>query len=185
MKKFLFLSALALPLLMTSCKEDEEKVDPLVGLWELDDATVVFSGFSYYGFENENDLYGESSYTIEFNADFTYEREIDDIPQLGDINDEGEWESDGEEIDLDSDDDEIGGIAYSFDIVEITETKLVVEYTGDPVNLFPDAKIDEWFDDGTINSSGQFTVTDEEFDSLYNNFTVQAQGEYTLEFDKE
>ncbi|MEQ9303927.1 MAG: hypothetical protein RJQ14_08430 [Marinoscillum sp.] len=184
MKNYLLLFTLAVLMIFTSCKEEEEPVNPLVGIWELDDATLEFSGFSYYGFEGDNNVYGEDSYIIEFRKDFTYERELEDIPGLGDIGDEGEWESDGEDLDLDTNDDDYP-IGYSFTIVELDDRSLLLEYNGETVLLFPDNKIEEWFDDGTINSSGTFDVTDEQYDSLLTNFAVQAQGKYTLEFDKQ
>ena len=184
MKNYLLLLSLAV-LILASCKDDEPEIDPIVGLWELDDASLSFSGFSYYGFEGDNDIFGESSYIIEFNEDFTYERELEDIPGLGDLNDEGEWEHDTEDLDLDTDDDEIPGLGYSMTILELNDRDLVVEYEGENVSLFPDDKIDEWFDDGTINSNGQFTVTQEQYDSLLSNFSVQTKGTYTLEFEKQ
>lgn len=173
---------------LLSCKDEEEpKVDPIVGEWELDDASFEVSGYSYYGFEGENDAFGESSYIITFNADFTYERELEDVPftsGLSDVNDEGEWERDGEEIDLDSDDDELDFLGYSFDIVSVDGNVLVLEYDR-TISAYSDAKIDEWIADGTINSQGYFTVTQEEYDSIQTNFLEQAQGKYTLEFDKQ
>ena len=170
---------------LVSCKDDEPKVDPIVGLWELDDVSITFSGseFQYANVSKENALYGESSYTIEFNADFTYEREIDDIPGFGDHSDEGEYEIDGDDLDLDSDDPEVGGLAYSFKIIEKSATVLTLEFQ-DSERLFPRSKIQEWINDGTIDSNGNFTVTNEQFDSLNVNFAQDVAAKFTLDFDK-
>lgn len=173
---------------LLSCKDEEPEPDPLVGIWELDDASLSIEGSSYFGFENENSFYGESSYIIEFRDDFTYEREIDDKPRrtggTEDITDEGKWEKDGDELDLDTDDDEIEGVAYAFTIVEVDDSNLILEYK-ESQSIFEDAKIDEWFADGTLSSNGAFQVTQEEFDSLIANFLVQVEGVITLEFDRE
>lgn len=175
-------------LTFVGCKE-EEKVDPIIGLWELDDASMKInsSGFSYYDFDGENNIYGESSYTIEFFDDFTFEREINDVftgIAYEDLNEEGEWEKKNGALDLDSEDDEIGGLPYSFEIIELTDRTLTLEYE-DTRYAFPNAKIDDWFNDGTLNSAGSFTVTEEEYDSLVENFRVLVDATFTLEFDKD
>lgn len=187
MKKFLALAILAL---CFSCGEDEEKVDPIVGLWELDDVSVDADGseFDYLDTSGENDLVGESLFTIEFNADLTFERILEDVRfsdgSTRDIEEEGEWEVDGADLDLDADDDEINGLPYSFEIDEITASELILSYS-ESGSAFPRSKIEEWFADGTLNESGIFEVTDEEYDSIVNNFAQIVDFDYTLEFDKE
>lgn len=184
MKNYLLVLCL-LAILLVSCKDDEPEINPLIGTWELDDATLEFqsSGFSYSEFSGDNDVYGESSYIIQFFDDLTYEREINDIPGFGDINDEGEWEQDGEDIDLDSDDDEIGGVPYSFTLVEVNDRSLVLTYEEEQL-VWSNSKLDEWFADGTINSSGQFNIeTQDQLDSLLT-FRQTVDAIVTLEFDR-
>lgn len=175
-------------LTFVGCKE-EEKIDPIIGLWELDDASLEFnsSGYSYYEYEGENNVYGESSYTIEFKDDFTFEREIEDVYDgtgIIDLNEEGEWEKKDDELDLDAEDTEIGGLPYSFTIVEVTDRSLTLTFE-DSRYVYANAKIDEWLADGTINSSGVFTVSEEEIDSIRTNFRVLVDATVTLEFDKQ
>lgn len=189
MKKILQLILALGMVTMVGCKDDEPEADPLLGLWELDDATLEYpSEFSLYGFTKQNDAFGETAYTIEFLDDFTYERELSDLPLSSgttDFSDEGEWEKDGEFLDLDTDDTEIGGLGYSFEITELDDGNLVLEYesSGD---FFPNAKIQEWFEDGTLDSEGFFTVTQDQFDSLVTNFISRGvTGTYILEFDRQ
>ncbi|MEP4532245.1 MAG: hypothetical protein ABJ004_04110 [Cyclobacteriaceae bacterium] len=184
------LAALSIILISVSCSDDEPKVDPIVGLWELDDVAreIEQSGFTYLEYENENDIFGESAYTIEFKSDFTFERILEDVAfsdgSTSDLEEEGEWELDGDELDFDAEDDEYGGLGYSFDVLEVTATNLTLSY-GEDGTGFPDSKVDDWLADGTVTSSGQFTVTQEEYDSLVLNFSESIDVVYILEFDKE
>ena len=66
MKNYLLLLSLAV-LILASCKEDEEPVDPLVGVWALEDVEVTGSNTDfarYYG--SGSSVYGESSYVFTF-----------------------------------------------------------------------------------------------------------------------
>ncbi|MFY0600432.1 MAG: hypothetical protein JXR03_12235 [Cyclobacteriaceae bacterium] len=176
--------------LAISCSDDEPKVDPIVGLWELDDASreVTQSDFEYLNFSGDNDIVGESKYTIEFTSDLKFERILEDVPftngTTDDIEEEGEWEIDGDDLDLDADDDEFSGLPYSFKIIENTGSKLTFEYEENGT-AFPQTKVTEWFNDGTLDSNGSFTVTDDQFDSLSTNFSQSIDVVYTLEFDKQ
>jgi len=186
MKKSLLITSFIALLAFGACKDDEPAIDPIVGDWELDDVSLKFntSGYSYFEFEGDNDLYGESSYTLEFSADMTYEREINDIPEFGNVNDEGVWEMDGDEIDLDSDDNEINGIPYSFTLLELDDEELLVEYESQEI-VWSDTQIDAWRADGTLLADGTFNVsTQEEFDSL-RNFRDVVDATLTLKFERD
>lgn len=181
--KFLLIGTVVL----VGCNKDDEEPEPIVGTWELDEATVEFEGYSFYG-GNENHWIGESSYIITFNEDLTFQRELEDVPFTSgtdNLDEEGEWELDEDDLDLDTDDQEYDFLDYGFTIVEVDDQSLVLETSTGPVTLFPDSKLNEWFDDGTIGSDGAFTVTEAELDSLYDNFSEATEGLVTLEFDRQ
>ena len=189
-KTLLLLFTTASLVFITSCGDDEEKVDPIIGIWELDDVSVdaVGSEFDYLDASGENNLVGESEFLIEFKADQTFERELEDVlfsdGSTRDIEEEGEWELDGDDLDLDSDDQEINGLPYSFKVEENTGTDLILSYS-ESGSFFPQSKITEWFEDGTLDSDGFFTVTDAQFDSLVTNFAQNVSLDFLLEFEKQ
>ena len=81
MKRILLLLSISSVLFFSSCSSDDDpQINPLVGTWSLDNyslpdrptgigAWLTFSS-------NNNSLWGEVIYEIEFKEDFTYEREL-------------------------------------------------------------------------------------------------------------
>lgn len=183
------IAAMSLILFIVSCKDDEKPVDPILGVWELDDVSLSVSDseYAYLQYNKENDLFGESSYTIEFKGDFTYERILEDVPlsnnTLDNIEEEGEWELDGDELDFDSDEQEINGLNYSFTVASKTTSKLTLTYS-EIQRAFPQSKVTDWFADGTLDNEGRWTVTEDQLDSLVANFSQPVDFNYKLDFDK-
>ncbi|MEM9389904.1 MAG: DUF5004 domain-containing protein [Bacteroidota bacterium] len=116
--------------LITSCGDDDSDgpvVSPIVGEWELDDVSIsnVPSGYLLATQATLNNYYGESEYKIVFFEDFTYEREIEFATQSWE--DEGEWELDEQDLDLDQDDTNVQGLPTSFTIEgEITDRSMTL-----------------------------------------------------------
>lgn len=114
MKNYLLLFGLGALLVMVSCKDDEEPTPPHeVGVWELD--SYVFVNFPA-GFESNEDLaFGVSQlsfggvtfedYTLTLVKDGTFILEIG-VPGP-DIEDEGTWELDDEELILEGEDSDL------------------------------------------------------------------------------
>ena len=188
-KNLLLFIAITSLLVVSSCGGDEEAVNPLLGLWELDDVSIDANGseFDYLDESGANDLVGESEFTIEFNADMTFERILEDVQftdgSTRDIEEEGEWELDDDDLDLDSEGDEVNGLPYSFKVDANTSTELVLSFSENN-SAFPQSKIDDWFADGTLDAAGFFTVTQDQFDSLVLNFAQNVTVDFVLEFDK-
>jgi len=188
-KNLLLVIAVASLVFISSCGGDEEQINPIIGLWELDDVSVDAQGseFDYIDDSGLNNLVGESEFTIEFKADMTFERNLEDVEfsngTIRDIEEEGEWELDGDELDLDSDDPEIGGLPYGFKVEENSSTELVLSFSENGT-FFPLSKLQEWSDDGTLDANGFFTLTDEQIDSLFTNFQENVNIDFVLEFDK-
>lgn len=181
MKNYLVLLSLAV-LILASCKEDEEPVDPLVGVWVLEDVEVTGSNTDfarYYG--SGSSVYGESSYVFTFNADLTYERELENLPvngnQIIDSDDSGEWEKDDDELDLDIDESEVNGLDDSFIIEELTNENLILSY---------DIQLEALPDFIVQDEQVQDTVeTQEQINALFDEYGELITLEYTLEFEKE
>lgn len=115
----LFVMLLAVGL-VTSCSDDDEaKIDPIVGEWQLDERTLKNPPQSYSNVEGLEltSLYGEEEYIIIFNSDFTYERNIENTPDFGDIEDNGTWEVD-EDVLLLTFEDGDEGLFNNFSIVK-------------------------------------------------------------------
>ena len=188
-KNLLLFIAITSLLVVSSCGGDEEAVNPLLGLWELDDVSIDANGseFDYLDESGANDLVGESEFTIEFNADMTFERILEDVQftdgSTRDIEEEGEWELDDDDLDLDSEGDDVNGLPYSFKVDANTSTELVLSFSENN-SAFPQSKIDDWFADGTLDAAGFFTVTQDQFDSLVLNFAQNVTVDFVLEFDK-
>lgn len=109
MKKVLYL-LLASAMFFISCSKDDEPVlTHEIGTWELDSyiLTNLPAGFT----NNEGRIFAVNeinfggvsfdSYEITFASDFTYQREISVTGP--DLNDEGTWELDGDDLTLISD----------------------------------------------------------------------------------
>ena len=196
-KLLLSINTIFLFLIITSCGDDDEpEVNPIVGLWKLNNVEIDAQGveFDYLDqtTENElsqNNLVGERNFTMEFNTDFTFERILEDVTFTNgsrrNINETGEWELEGDDLDLFLDGQEINGLPYSFDLEENTDSDLILTYS-ETGSAFPQSKIDEWFADGTINNETRtFTVTDEQFDSLVTNFAQNVVLDHSLELKKQ
>jgi len=174
---------------ITSCGDDDEQPDPIIGLWELDDVNIDAEGseFDYVDVSGLSSLFGETSHTIEFRSDMTYQRTMTDVDfadGVSDFDDPGEWTLNGEDLVLDSDNVNVSGMPYSFTINSIDAADLVISYVDDSRGYFPQSKIDEWFEDGTIDAEGFFTGTAAEVDSIFLFFLQQVSVTVTLEYEK-
>ena len=111
--------------LISSCGDDDGPgVDLIVGEWEVDDFELQANNSNFNRVDGEfNSLYGESSYKIEFFQDDTFERELQF--SNGDLEDEGEWELDGVDLDLDPEDEV--GLIESFEVLEKTTDDLILQ----------------------------------------------------------
>ncbi|MEO9868871.1 hypothetical protein [Ekhidna sp.] len=192
MKKIIYVFALLCGFaFLTSCGSDDgPSVDPIIGTWELFNVSsnVTESDFEYLEFSDRASLFGEDVYSIEFLADGTYERILEEVPltggSIGNIDDDGEWELDEDgDLFLEVDGTEIGGLSYEYSVAEITGSDLILEFS-EAGSAFPQTKINEWFADGTIDGDGAFTVTDSEFDSLATNFSQNINTTFSLKFSK-
>ncbi|MBU2913494.1 hypothetical protein [Reichenbachiella agariperforans] len=134
---------LALLAVLISCKEDEEKIDPIVGTWILDDAIYSDAPVGYsYSNRTYQSMYGESEYSIRFYDDMTFERELEDlIFQDGSgVEDEGTYELDEEYLMLEP--EESVGLSTDFKLVDpVTERDLVLS-TSATIGALSDAVID-------------------------------------------
>lgn len=120
---------------LAACGDDDGPgIDPIVGEWELDEVLIEAENPDFDDINGERDnLYFEDSYKIEFNADNTYERELSFFN--GDAEDEGDWEKDGDELDLDPEDNT--NLITDFEILEVTEENLVLKGETDFFILLP------------------------------------------------
>ena len=190
MKKNLLYALLITAAFLVSCGDDEPNVNPIVGTWELFNAsrTVTESGFDYLNFNDQAALFGESNYSFEFQADGTYERRLQSVllidGSIVNIDDSGTWELDGDDLDLDVDGTRIGGLSYQYTVEELEGNDMRLAFF-ETSSAFPQSKVLEWFDDGTLDKNGEFTVTDEEYDSLRTNFEQDINYTYSIKFDKQ
>ena len=128
----LFLALIAV-FVFVSCSEDEDP-DPIVGTWTLEASSFIEwpTGYELNEFEWDA-LYGETSYTIIFHSNGTYERDILEITGFGNIRDEGTYVVRNGEISLDpTSGDSFVNIHNFFDIVgepNDTDMELEVPYT--------------------------------------------------------
>ncbi|MEM1407181.1 MAG: lipocalin family protein [Bacteroidota bacterium] len=124
--------------LITSCGDDDDgpTVSPIVGEWELDEVNVeaANSGFSNINGDRNSSLFGENDYIIEFNQDNTYERELRFFD--GDVEEDGEWELDGNELELDPEDNTI--LITDFELIDVSEDELILKGETDIFILLPD-----------------------------------------------
>lgn len=175
MNKLLSVLAIGAMVFMVSCDKDEPKVDPIVGLWELDDATISGAPTDYSLLNGTgNSLYaGEESYSIEFFSDGFYEREIA-FSDGQNIEEEGFWEIVGDELQLDPDDE--SGLIESFTIEEEASQRSLV--------LSGERTFETWPDSIIINVLPTIT-TAEQFDSLVLAFPfVSIPVDVELDFDR-
>ena len=188
MKKILLLSLLGGFVVLMACKEEEKMVDPLVGLWELDEFALDIEedGFTILEFRDLQE-FDEDRYTFLFNEDFTFVRTLENVTVNGvktDLEEEGEWEIDDDELELDADDGEIGAFLYDYDIEELTENSLILSFNTQD-STFEDTKIIEWVNEGILTPQLVFTVSGDTLDSIRSNFLMPVHLKFLWEFDKE
>ncbi len=166
-------------LVFSSCDEDEPKVEPIVGKWILDDVEISEAPTGFSNVEGtSNSLYGEEEYSIEFFDDFEYNRELLNVPSIGgDVDDEGVWELIGDEITLEPD-NEIGGLDYSFTVVEEIDDRLTIT-TQSSTPAFSDQFI------VAFNETSDTITSQESFDAILDANTQLIQVRTTFEFDRE
>ena len=183
MKNIFFIAVLGSMILLAACSKDEPEVNPLVGVWQLDEFAIEVKEA---GYENNNTS-GDASgiYKIEFKSDLTYIRSVGE--GTDELIEEGNWEQDEDFIELDpkAGTPKTAGLFYDFEITGLTSRELDIQFEDD-FRYFKDAKIDEWIQDGTlkdIDGTLTFDVSDSELDSIYNNFWDLVTEVYDLNFD--
>ncbi len=194
MKKNLLYALLITAAFLVSCGDDEPDVSPIVGTWELFNVsgTIAESDFGYLEFADQASLFGESVYQFEFDADGTYERIIEDVQftngSTGNLDDNGTWEIDNEELELDADGAEVSGLSYDYNIAELDGDDLRLEYEQRD-EAFSATKLNEWIEAGILVNTAEglaFTgITQEQLDSLRNNFLETITYTFSLKFDKQ
>lgn len=133
--KRIFYLLLASSVFMISCGDDEPTINPIVGEWVLDQITISNppDGYAFAVSTTPTNLYGESSYEIEFFADGTYERTINTPNRF---EDEGTWELSNDELELDQDETNVQGLPLDFEVDgTISEERGMTLITND----------DQWF----------------------------------------
>ena len=111
---------------VASCTTEEPApVNPVIGEWlvsnfEYTNLTNEFSGWEGY---SGPAYWGESSYVLILNEDFTYSRDL--LKNSDEFSESGDWESDGEDLFLDPDGSGIG-IYEEFTIVEVDSKDLII-----------------------------------------------------------
>ncbi len=182
MKNYLFLISLVV-LFLTSCSDDEEPIHPIVGTWELDEITIseVPSGYQN-AFNQTSDFtfWQEESYTLFFFQDGTYEREVEDSFTFGgDVEDEGEWEIDDEDLDLDQIDGDSDELVLSFTIDgEITERKMTL-VGEDFWFVWPPEILND------PNNPLDTLETNEEYVAFFNEYGEIQKCTISMDFDKQ
>lgn len=188
-KNLLYLLLLPLAFMISCSSDDEPEVNLLVGQWELDGIVVSDppSGYSLQSINLEPGatILNESSYIIEFNDDFTYERDIEDGTLfdsngnaiVSDLKDEGQWEEDGDQLDLDIDEADLDDLPTRFTVMEKSEESLVLETN------------DLWFawSPTLVNAGGLDTLsTTSGFDSLVAaGYLEIVEMTFTMTFDRD
>lgn len=162
MKKNLLITTLIASLLfIASCGgDDEPTISPIVGKWILDDieATDLPAGYAFaINPEGSSTSWFEDEYVIEFFEDGTYERELSNT-SAGDLEDTGEWELDGDDLDLDIDEFDTQDVVTSFTVDgEITDRSMTLIGTDGwfawPASIVdnPDNPLDTAAASGTLN----------------------------------
>lgn len=194
MKKNLLYALLITAAFMVSCGDDEPQVDPIVGTWEMFNVsgTIAESDFGYLEFADQASLFGESVYSFQFDADGTYERLLEGVQftngSTGNLDDTGEWEVDGDDLELDADGAEVSGLSYEYNIAELAGNDLRLEYQ-ESDEAFSATKLNEWIDAGILVNTSEglaFTdITQEQLDSLHTNFLEPINWTFSLKFDKQ
>lgn len=127
MKKHLHTSLILAVALMVGCaKDDPAPVNPVVGEWLLSQFTFtnLTDEFSDWEGFNGTSFWGEDTYQLNFVKDMTYSRELS-FSSGNVYTEEGDWESDEQDLFLDPDGSGIG-IYNDFKVVEATEKDLTL-----------------------------------------------------------
>ena len=196
MKKILYL--LLITVFAYSCgNDDEPAVNPLVGEWELKGITITDppAGTSLQHFQTEpdNTLFLENSYTIEFSDDFTYKRTLAGATVFNgseeiviDVEDDGDWERSGDDLELDQDNTNASGLVTDFTVSSLvgTDLELVTQ--------------DDWFAWGSSIVNADLVMVDgvpthpldtidstEELVEVFAEHGTVATMTFTMEFEKQ
>ena len=175
MKKNLLYALLITSAFLIACGDDEPAINPIVGEWVLDDFVVSDPpvGFRIATNPNQTSLYGESEYLFVINADGTYLREIERT--AGDFEDDGTWELDGTDLDLDQDDTNIQGLSTAFMVDgDITDRSMTL-VTTDTWFAWPDAITTEILD----------TVAQENLNDFFLEYGAFVDFTFTMDFDRQ
>lgn len=180
MKKNLLYALLITAAFLVSCGDDEPEISPLVGAWELDDieASDLPTGYAWAIDPRGNaTAWFEDEYVIEFFADGTYERELSNTT-AGDLEDNGEWELDGDELDLDVEDSDTQEIITSFTVDgEITDRSMTL-IGQDGWFVWPPSIVDN--PDNPLDTAS----TQESLQQLFFEYGEVIQVTVTMEFDR-
>lgn len=177
MKKNLLYALLITATFLIACGDDEPDVNPIVGSWELDDVVISDppAGFVIATNANQSSVYGESEYLLVFNADGTYIREIERTE--GDFEDEGTWEIDGTDLDLDQDDTNVQGLPTTFTIDGEISDRSMTLVTTDTWFAWPQSIID---DEQALD-----TLEDNELNAFFNEYGAFVDMTFTMDFDRQ
>ena len=177
MKKNLLYALLITAAFLVSCGDDEPTVNPIVGSWVLDDVEISDppAGFVIATNSQQSSVYGESEYLFIFEADGTYIRELE--RDNGDFEDEGTWEIDGEDLDLDQDDTNVQGLPTSFRIDGEISDRSMTLITTDTWFAWPQSIID---DEQALD-----TLEDSEVNAFFEEYGALVEMTFTLDFDRQ
>ncbi|MCB0505462.1 MAG: hypothetical protein KDC58_08145 [Cyclobacteriaceae bacterium] len=126
MKKLLQISLLFTVAIVVSCSKDEpEPINPVVGEWLQGSFSFTNLPADFSDWEGYEDVgfWGEDSYQLILNKDFTYSREITVGSNV--FNEEGDWETDDDNLFLDPDGQGLN-IFEDFKVVEATSKDLTL-----------------------------------------------------------
>lgn len=180
MKEFLKLFILSTFLIsfLTSCddKDDQPKIDPIVGEWVLEKVTFSDAPSEFLRFNGvtQDNLISETKYTIKFKGDQTYLRSR----QLSGtfLEDEGDWVLNGDDLRFFVSESDLLNTFVDFNVESMTIEDLVLS-TPYPLYVYPD----EIFNDPVALD----TLTDEEVGFFRVKYAEQISLRATLELKKQ
>lgn len=169
-RNLLFFGAIFGLTILASCGSDDgPSIPPIVGEWEGDEFEISVDDPAFNSIDGtDDDLYGESSYVFEFDEDGSYERELQF--STGRLEDEGEWEIDGDELELDPDNSNTG-LIDDFEIISVDADELVLAGEAN-FRLLPNTIIDT-------------VTTIESFNALIEEFGQVKTAQVTLTFERD
>lgn len=141
----LFLALLSIGFVSCNDDDDDDKIDsPIVGAWTRDiyvmaEAPANFD--SWNGTPFSSLFLGEESYELTFNDDGTFTRKIS-IAGSSDINDQGDWLLEDDDLTIESTEDDINdalGTDYTVED-EITNELLISQFQN--LRLLPNTVVD-------------------------------------------